>query len=78
MSNLPAKRTATKDPVAVTTRTLASPPAPVHHYAPPIEHTGTACTNVLTHNPQAGDASHSAPPAQQNLFEVGAAMCGLS
>jgi hypothetical protein len=41
-------------------------------------HTGTACTNVLAHNPQASDATHSAPPAQQNLFEVGAAMCGLS
>lgn len=53
---------------------MAAPnPSPV---AP--AHTGTACTNVLTHNPQAGDASHSAPPAQQNLFEVGAAMCGLS
>jgi hypothetical protein len=40
-------------------------------------HTSTACNNVLAHNPQAGDASHSAPPAQQNFFEVGAAMCGL-
>jgi hypothetical protein len=41
-------------------------------------HTGTACANVLAKNPQAGPDSHSAPPAQQNLFEVGAVFCGLS
>lgn len=53
---------------------MAAPnPSPV---AP--EHTGTACANVLANNPQAGQDSHSAGPAQQNFFEVGAAMCGLS
>jgi hypothetical protein len=41
-------------------------------------HTGTACANVLAKNPQAGPDSHSAPPAQQNLFEVGAVFCGIS
>lgn len=41
-------------------------------------HTATACTNVLANNPQAGPDPHSAPPAQQNLFEVGAAFCGIS
>jgi hypothetical protein len=41
-------------------------------------HTGTACANVLAKNPQAGPDSHSAPPAQQNFFEVGAAFCGIS
>jgi hypothetical protein len=41
-------------------------------------HTGTACANVLTKNPQAGPDSHSAPPAQQNFFEVGAVFCGIS
>jgi hypothetical protein len=58
---------------AVAVPAAAAPsPSPV---AP--AHTGTACTTVLAHNPQAGDTSHSAPPAQQNFFEVGAAMCGL-
>jgi hypothetical protein len=41
-------------------------------------HTGTACANVLANNPQAGPDSHSAPPAQQNFFEVGAVFCGIS
>jgi len=41
-------------------------------------HTGTACANVLANNPQAGPGSHSAPPAQQNFFEVGAVFCGIS
>jgi hypothetical protein len=41
-------------------------------------HTGTACANVLAKNPQAGPDSHSTPPDQENLFEVGAAFCGLS
>ncbi|WP_404380839.1 hypothetical protein LL946_11715 [Knoellia locipacati] len=40
-------------------------------------HTWNACLNVLTHNPQATENSHSAPQAQQNFAEVGAAMCGL-
>lgn len=41
-------------------------------------HTGTACANVLAKNPQAGPDSHSAPPAQENFFEVGAVFCGIS
>jgi len=41
-------------------------------------HTGTTCANVLAKNPQAGPASHSAPPAQQNFFEIGAVFCGIS
>ena len=47
-----------------------SPAAPAH--------TGTACANVLAKNPQAGPGSHSAPPAQENFFEVGAVLCGIS
>ena len=39
------------------------------------DHTGTACTNVFAHNPQAGEGSHSAPAAQTNFAEVGAAFC---
>ena len=39
-------------------------------------HTGTACVNVISHNPQAGEGTHSAPAAQQNFGEVGAAFCG--
>ena len=38
--------------------------------------TGTACANVIAHNPQASPASHSAPPAQANFEAVGAAFCG--
>ncbi|HEY3091432.1 MAG TPA: hypothetical protein VGJ59_25575 [Jatrophihabitantaceae bacterium] len=41
-------------------------------------HTGTACANVLAKNPQAGPGSHSAPPAQENFFQVGAVFCGIS
>jgi hypothetical protein len=41
-------------------------------------HTGTACANVLAKNPQAGPDSHSAPPAQENFFEVGAVFCGIA
>ena len=41
-------------------------------------HTGTACANVLANNPQAGPGSHSAPPAQENFFQVGAVFCGIS
>lgn len=41
------------------------------------EHTGTACTNVLTHNPQTGADSHQAPQGEEHFFAVGAAMCGL-
>jgi len=40
-------------------------------------HTGTACANVLANNPQAGEDSHSAAPAQANFGAVGAAFCGL-
>lgn len=42
MSNLPAPRTATKDPVACETR-IVQPPAPVHHQAV-VEHGTTECT----------------------------------
>jgi hypothetical protein len=38
-------------------------------------HTGTACANVIGHNPQASDAGHSAPPAQANFEAVGNAFC---
>jgi hypothetical protein len=55
------------------TAAAAPNPSPV---AP--AHTGTACANVLAKNPQAGPGSHSAPPAQENFFAVGAAFCGIS
>jgi hypothetical protein len=38
-------------------------------------HTGTACMSVFAHNPQASESSHSAPAAQTNFAEVGAAFC---
>jgi hypothetical protein len=40
-------------------------------------HTTTACENVLAHNVQATDASHSAIQAQMNFTAVGEAFqCG--
>lgn len=58
---------------------LAAVPAVAAPNPSPVApaHTGTACTSVLAHNPQASDASHSAPQAQANFAAVGAAMCGL-
>ena len=41
-------------------------------------HTDRACANVLAKNPQSGAGSHSAPPAQENFFEVGAVFCGIA
>jgi hypothetical protein len=32
--------------------------------------------NVISHNPQASEDSHSAPAAQENFGEVGTAFCG--
>jgi len=53
------------------TPALAAPnPSPV---AP--THTGTACANVIGHNPQAGPGSHSAPQAQENFEAVGQTFC---
>jgi hypothetical protein len=58
---------------------LATVPAVAAPNPSPVAptHTGTACASVLANNPQAGEDSHSAPPAQENFFAVGAAMCGL-
>jgi hypothetical protein len=67
--------------VAISVLVLASAvPAAAAPNPSPVApaHTGTACANVLAKNPQAGTGSHSAPPAQQNFFEVGAAFCGIS
>ena len=56
---------------ASATPALAAPsPSPV---AP--SHTGTACQNVIAHNPQAGPESHSAPQAQANFQELGSVFC---
>jgi hypothetical protein len=40
-------------------------------------HTGTACTNVLSRNPNTGPDGHISDTGGTNFFEVGAAMCGL-
>ena len=65
--------------LAVSTIIPAVPAAAAPNPSPVAPaHTGTACANVLTKNPQAGPSSHSAPPAQQNLFEVGAVFCGIT
>jgi hypothetical protein len=40
-------------------------------------HTGTACANVLAHNPNTGPNGHSSPVGSAHFAAVGAAMCGL-
>jgi hypothetical protein len=59
---------------------LAAAPAMAAPNPSPVapQHTGTACNAVLSHNPQAGPAGHSAPPAQQNFQNVGDAFCFLA
>ena len=47
-------------------------PSPV---APP--HVGTACVNVLTHNPQTFEEPNQALPAQMHFLAVGQAFCGI-
>jgi hypothetical protein len=66
--------------LAVSTIWIPAVPAGAAPNPSPVApaHTGTACANVLAKNPQAGPGSHSAPPAQENFFEVGAAFCGIS
>jgi len=63
---------------AVALAIVAAAPATAGPNPNPVApaHTGTACVNVLSHNPQAGEGSHSAPAAQANFAEVGAAACG--
>lgn len=41
------------------------------------EHAGTACANVLSHNPNAGPYGHSSDQGAAHFFDVGAALCGL-
>jgi hypothetical protein len=66
--------------LAVSTIWIPAVPAGAAPNPSPVApaHTGTACANVLAKNPQAGPSSHSAPPAQENFFEVGAVFCGIS
>ena len=40
-------------------------------------HTGTACSAVLTHNPNTGPFGHELAVGAAHLGAVGAAMCGL-
>jgi hypothetical protein len=73
-------RTAVALALAVSAICIPAVPAAATPNPSPVApaHTGTACANVLANNPQAGPGSHSAPPAQENFFAVGAAFCGLS
>jgi hypothetical protein len=66
--------------LAVSTIWIPAVPAGAAPNPSPVApaHTGTACASVLANNPQAGADSHSAPPAQENFFEVGAVFCGIS
>jgi Bacterial regulatory proteins, luxR family len=65
--------------IALLILTPAAPAAAAPNPSPVAPaHTGTACANVLTKNPQAGPGTRSAPPAQENFFAVGAVFCGIS
>ena len=63
---------------AVALAVVAAAPASAGPNPSPVApaHTGTACMNVISHNPQASEDSHSAPAAQENFGEVGTAFCG--
>ena len=63
---------------AVALAIVAAAPAAAGPNPSPVApaHTGTACMRVFSHNPQTGEGSHSAPAAQANFAEVGAAFCG--
>jgi hypothetical protein len=41
------------------------------------DHVGTACTNVIARNPNAGPNGHISDTGATNFAAVGAAMCGL-
>jgi len=41
-------------------------------------HTGTACANVLSHNPNTGPDGHISDVGGQHFGDVGAAMCGVT
>jgi len=40
-------------------------------------HSGTACANVLSSNPNTGADGHIAPTGAAHFLAVGAALCGL-
>lgn len=42
-----------------------------------LEHAGTACSAVLTMNPNAGPNGHISATGGSNFFAVGVALCGL-
>ena len=58
--------------LTATSASAAPSPSPV---AP--THTGTACTSVLTNNPNTGPGGHISEQGGANFAAVGAAMCGL-
>ena len=58
--------------LTATSASAAPSPSPV---AP--AHTGTACTSVLTNNPNTGPGGHISEQGGSHFGAVGAAMCGL-
>jgi hypothetical protein len=40
-------------------------------------HAGTACANVLSHNPNTGPYGHSSEQGGSHFLDVGVALCGL-
>lgn len=65
--------------LALAVSCLSAAPALAQPHPNPMApaHTGTACTSVLTHNPQTTENAHQAPQGLEHFAAVGAAMCGL-
>jgi hypothetical protein len=64
--------------LAVIILASAAPAAAAPHPNPTAPaHTGTACANVLGHNPNAGPNGHISDRGSAHFSEVGAAFCGV-
>jgi hypothetical protein len=63
---------------AVVVMAAAAPAAAAPHPNPAgPAHTGTACANVLSHNPNAGPNGHISDVGGAHFSAVGATFCGL-
>lgn len=64
--------------VGVTTLALAAGAGAVPNPNPNAPaHTATACSAVLSHNPNTGPFGHQSSVGGAHFSDVGAAMCGL-
>ena len=73
------KRLALPVAVAIAIVGVAAPavaaPSNMNPAAP--AHAGTACANVLGHNPNTGPGGHASDQGGSHFYAVGQALCGL-